>query len=192
MDDARAGEVRRQAMARIEKEATDKNGLRNDVVTLYQGGQYHLYTYKKYTDVRLVFAPEFDIAFFGGDPDNFEYPRYDLDICFFRAYEDGKPAKVEHFLEWSPDGSKDGELVFVAGHPGPYRPAQYGRQPRASPRRPVPVPARLPEEEGGLPAGLRRTSAEADRQSQGGALQHPEQPQGAASAAWRDCATRRS
>jgi hypothetical protein len=118
MDDVRAGEVRRRAMAQIEKEATDKNGLRNDVVTLYQGGQYHLYTYKKYTDVRLVFAPEFDIAFFGGDPDNFEYPRYDLDVCFFRAYEDGKPAKVDHFLRWSPDGSKDGDLIFVAGHPG--------------------------------------------------------------------------
>jgi hypothetical protein len=118
MDDARASVVRRRAMAQIEKEATDRNGLRNDVVTLYQGGQYHLYTYKKYTDVRLVFAPEFDIAFFGGDPDNFEYPRYDLDICFFRAYEDGKPAKVEHFLKWSPDGSKDGDLIFVAGHPG--------------------------------------------------------------------------
>ncbi len=118
MDDVQAGEVRRRAMAQIEKEATDKNGLRNDVVTLYQGGQYHLYTYKKYTDVRLVFAPEFDIAFFGGDPDNFEYPRYDLDVCFFRAYEDGRPAKVEHYLKWSPDGSKDGDLVFVAGHPG--------------------------------------------------------------------------
>jgi hypothetical protein len=118
MDDAKAAEARRRAMAQIEKEATDKNGLRNDVVTLYQGGQYHLYTYKKYTDVRLVFAPEFEIAFFGGDPDNFEYPRYDLDMCFFRAYEDGKPAKLEHFLKWSPDGSKDGELVFVAGHPG--------------------------------------------------------------------------
>ncbi len=118
MDDARASEARRRAMARIEKEATDRNGLRNDVVTLYQGGQYHLYTYKKYTDVRLVFAPEFDIAFFGGDPDNFEYPRFDLDVCFFRAYEDGKPAKVEHHLEWSPDGSKEGDLVFVAGHPG--------------------------------------------------------------------------
>jgi hypothetical protein len=118
MDDPRASEVRRRAMAQIEKEATDTNGLRNDVVTLYQGGQYHLYTYKKYTDVRLVFAPEFDIAFFGGDPDNFEYPRYDLDVCFFRAYEDGKPAKVEHHLEWSPEGSKEGDLVFVAGHPG--------------------------------------------------------------------------
>ena len=118
MDDARAAEVRRRAMAEIEKEATDKNGLRNDVVTLYQGGQYHLYTYKKYTDVRLVFAPEFDIAFFGGDPDNFEYPRYDLDLCLFRAYEDGKPARVEHYLKWSPHGSRDGELIFVAGHPG--------------------------------------------------------------------------
>jgi len=118
LDDARAGELRRKAMAQIEKEATDKNGLRNDVVTLYQGGQYHLYTYKKYTDVRLVFAPEFDIAFFGGDPDNFEYPRYDLDICFFRAYENGAPAKIAHYLQWGTAGSKEGELVFVSGHPG--------------------------------------------------------------------------
>jgi Peptidase S46 len=117
-DDAAAALKRRQAMAEIEKQATDKNGLRNDVITLYQGAQYHLYTYKKYTDVRLVFAPEFDIAFFGGDPDNFEYPRYDLDVCFFRAYEDGKPAKIEHYLRWSLSGSKEGDLVFVAGHPG--------------------------------------------------------------------------
>ncbi len=118
MGDAEAALARRKAMAALEKDATDKNAMRNDVVTLYQGGQYHLYTYKKYTDVRLVFAPEFDIAFFGGDPDNFEYPRYDLDICFFRAYEEGKPAKVNHFLKWSADGSKEGDLVFVAGHPG--------------------------------------------------------------------------
>jgi Peptidase S46 len=117
-DDAKAGLLRRQAMAEIEKEATEKNGLRNDVVTLYQGGQYHLYTYKKFTDVRLVFAPEFDIAFFGGDPDNFEYPRYDLDVCFFRAYENDKPAKIEHYLKWSKSGSKEGDLIFVAGHPG--------------------------------------------------------------------------
>jgi hypothetical protein len=118
MDDATSAEARRKAMASVEKEATEKNGLRNDVVTLYQGGQYHLYTYKKYTDVRLVFAPEFAIAFFGGDPDNFEYPRYDLDVCFFRAYEDDKPAKIEHYLKWSAGGSKEGDLVFVAGHPG--------------------------------------------------------------------------
>src|SRR4051812_6658373 len=118
MDDGAAAVARRGAMATIEKESQEKTGLRSDVVTLYQGGQYHLYTSKKYTDVRLVFAPEFDIAFFGGDPDNFEYPRYDLDVCFFRAYEDGKPARPQHYLKWSPNGSKADELVFVAGHPG--------------------------------------------------------------------------
>ncbi len=118
LDDAAAEKARRKAMAEIEKESTDKTGLRSDVITLYQGGQYHLYTFKKYTDVRLVFAPEFAAAFFGGDPDNFEYPRYDLDICFFRAYENGNPARPPHYLKWSKNGSKDGELVFVAGHPG--------------------------------------------------------------------------
>ena len=116
--DAEASVMRRKAMAEIESESKEMTKLRSDVVTLYQGGQYHLYTYKTYTDVRLVFAPEFDIAFFGGDPDNFEYPRYDLDVCFFRAYEDGKPAQVEHHLAWSGDGSKEGDLIFVAGHPG--------------------------------------------------------------------------
>ena len=118
MEDAAAAVARRGAMATIEKESQEMTGLRSDVVTLYQGGQYHLYTSRKYTDVRLVFAPEFDIAFFGGDPDNFEYPRYDLDVCFFRAYENGKPARPEHHLKWSPAGSQAGDLVFVAGHPG--------------------------------------------------------------------------
>ncbi len=118
MDAAAANTARRGAMAKIEKQSLDKTGLRSDVVTLYQGGKYALYVSKKYTDVRLVFAPEFDIAFFGGDPDNFEYPRYDLDVCFFRAYEDGKPVRPKHFLAWSPAGSKEGELTFVAGHPG--------------------------------------------------------------------------
>ena len=105
-------------MNTIEKESFDKTGLRSDVVTLYQGGLYHLYRYKKYTDVRLVFAPEQQIAFFGGDPDNFEYPRYDLDICFFRVYENGKPAKIAALSAWSQAGPEDDELVFVAGHPG--------------------------------------------------------------------------
>ncbi|MDB6029447.1 MAG: hypothetical protein JWM68_5670 [Verrucomicrobiales bacterium] len=110
--------ARRKIIAEIEKESLAKTGLRSDVVTLWQGGAYHLYCYKRYTDVRLVFAPEQQIAFFGGDPDNFEFPRYDLDICLFRAYENGKPVKVKHFLRFSPEGVKDGELVFVSGHPG--------------------------------------------------------------------------
>ena len=114
----RAAEARRAAIAGIEKESLQKTGLRSDVVTLHQGGAYHLYRYKRYTDVRLVFAPEQQIAFFGGDPDNFEYPRYNLDICLFRAYENGKPATVEHFLRWSPNGAAAGELTFVSGHPG--------------------------------------------------------------------------
>lgn len=110
--------ARRAVMAEIEKESMDKTGMRSDVVTLFQGGKYHLYQFKKYTDVRLVFAPEQQIAFYGGDPDNFEYPRYCLDVCFFRVYEDGKPAKIEHFLKWSDKGPAENELIFVSGHPG--------------------------------------------------------------------------
>ena len=110
--------ARRSVIADIEKESKDKTGLRSDVVTLYQGGEYHLYRYKRYTDVRLVFAPEQQAAFYGGDPDNFEYPRYDLDICIFRAYENGQPAHPEQYLKWSPNGTTEHELVFVSGHPG--------------------------------------------------------------------------
>lgn len=115
---AEAFAARRAVKAEIEKESLDKTGLRSDVVTLYQGAQYHLYRYKRYTDVRLVFAPEQQVAFFGGDPDNFEFPRYDLDFCLFRAYENGQPAKVEHYLKWSATGVAEGDLVFVTGHPG--------------------------------------------------------------------------
>jgi hypothetical protein len=115
---AESQKARRAAMNNLEKESADKTGLRCDVVTLYRGGLYHLYSYKRYTDVRLVFAPEMAVAFFGGDPDNFEYPRYDLDICFFRIYENDRPLKVEHYLKWSAEGAADGELVFVSGHPG--------------------------------------------------------------------------
>ncbi len=114
----KAGAARRAARSAIEKESKDKTGLESEVVTLYQGGLYHLYRYKKYTDVRLVFAPEQQIAFYGGDPDNFEYPRFDLDMCFFRVYEDGKPAKIDHYLRWSKAGAKENEVVFVSGHPG--------------------------------------------------------------------------
>ncbi len=104
-------------MNTIEKEEADKTGLRCDVITLFNGGQYHLYRYKRYTDVRLVFAPEDAAGNFGGDPDNFEYPRFDLDICLFRVYENGRPAKIEHFLQWAPRGAADGELIFVSGNP---------------------------------------------------------------------------
>src|SRR4051812_13615695 len=110
--------ARQKAIADIEKESKEKTGFRSDVITLYQGGAYHLYRFKRYDDVRLVLAPEEQIAFYGGDPDNFEYPRFDLDICIFRAYENGQPAKIEHFLKWNPEGPKDGELTFVSGHPG--------------------------------------------------------------------------
>ena len=113
-----ANKARGNVIAQIEKESREKTGLRSDVVTLYQGGQFHLYRYKRYDDVRLVFAPEEQIAFYGGDPDNFEYPRYDLDICIFRAYENGKPAKIDNYLKWNTKGPAEGELTFVSGHPG--------------------------------------------------------------------------
>src|SRR5437867_6434030 len=118
MTNDQASSARNAAIAAIEKESKDKTGLRSDVVTLYQGGAYHLYRYKRYDDVRLVFAPEQQMAFFGGDPDNFEYPRYDLDICLFRVYENGQPPKIDHFLKFNPNGPNDGELTFVSGSPG--------------------------------------------------------------------------
>jgi hypothetical protein len=110
--------ARKSVMAEIERESTEKTGLRSDMVTLYQGGQYWLYRYKKYTDVRIVFAPEDQIAFFGGDPDNFTYPRYDIDFALFRIYENGKPIEVKNYFKWNPRGAGEDELVFVAGHPG--------------------------------------------------------------------------
>jgi hypothetical protein len=110
--------ARRAVIANIERESTEKTGLRSDVVTLYAGGEYWLYRYKKYTDVRIVFAPEQQIAFFGGDPDNFTYPRYDLDMAFFRVYEDGKPINSSNYLKWNAQGAADQDLVFVSGHPG--------------------------------------------------------------------------
>ena len=117
-DDAQALKAREAEMAAIEKESKDKTGLRSDVVTLYNGGAYWLYQYKKYTDVRLVFAPEEQAAFFGGDPDNFTYPRYDFDMALFRVYENGKPLHTENYLKWSAKGAAPGELVFVSGNPG--------------------------------------------------------------------------
>jgi hypothetical protein len=117
-DDAKALKARDAEIAAIEKESKDKTGLRSDVVGFYQGGEYWLYTYKAYTDVRLVFAPEQQAAFYGGDPDNFTYPRYDLDMALFRVYDNGKPLHTDNFLKWSAKGAAPGELIFISGHPG--------------------------------------------------------------------------
>ena len=118
MDAAAQLAARRAAIASIEDEAEKKTGLQSEMVTLYQGAQYHLYLYRKFTDVRLVFAPEFQAAFYGGDPDNFTFPRYALDMTLFRVYENGKPLAVRHYLPWSASGVKEGEPVFTSGHPG--------------------------------------------------------------------------
>ncbi|WP_373046818.1 S46 family peptidase [Vulgatibacter sp.] len=104
--------------SKIEKACATSAELRCDVVTLYNGGQYSLYKYRRFQDVRLVWAPELDIAFFGGDPDNFMFPRYNLDATFLRVYRDGKPAQMENFFAWSDGGVKAGDLTFTSGHPG--------------------------------------------------------------------------
>ncbi len=96
----------------------DSSTTRCDVVDLYHGGRYHLYRYHRFQDARLVWVPEKAAAFFGGDPDNFNFPRYDLDVALLRAYEDGKPAAVRDYLPFSQRGAEEGEMVFVTGHPG--------------------------------------------------------------------------
>jgi hypothetical protein len=118
MSTAEAGAARRKLISQIEKECQDGPGFRCQVVTLYQGAKYHVYRYKVFNDVRLVFAPEEVVGSFGGDTDNFEFPRFSLDMTFFRLYEDGKPYKPEHFLKWSANGAAENEPVFVFGHPG--------------------------------------------------------------------------
>ena len=145
---------RKTAIAAIENESTQKTGLRSDIVTLYAGGEYWLYRYKKYTDVRLVFAVEQQAAFYGGDPDNFTYPRYDLDMAIFRVYENGKPIDSKDYLTWNPRGASDGELVFVSGHPGAtqrlstyaeleFRSRYFDRADHSEPQAPYRHPERL-------------------------------------------------
>jgi len=118
MSGAEANRARKNAMTRIEKQCAASTGNTCDVVSFYSGGQYHLYQYKKYTDIRLVFAPEADIAAFGGDPDNYTYPRYCLDFSLFRVYENGKPIHPARYFRWSREGVKEGDLIFVPGNPG--------------------------------------------------------------------------
>jgi hypothetical protein len=114
---AKFNEANKAEQSKIEKECAKSDDVRCDVVTLYRGGRYHLYKYQRYQDVRLAFAPEFASAFFGGDPDNFNFPRYDLDVTFLRVYKDNKPLAGGHYFKWSKDGAKEGDLTFVAGHP---------------------------------------------------------------------------
>src|SRR5262245_4066489 len=109
MTEKEALTARKAEQAKIEKESRDKTGFRSDVVSLYQGGEYWLYRYKKYTDVRLVFAPEQQAAFFGGDPDNFTYPRYDLDFALLRVYENDKPIQSKDYLKWNTKGADEGD-----------------------------------------------------------------------------------
>jgi len=120
MDEAEANEARKAELTRLESacEAASDNQRSCEAVTLYNGGQYFMYEYKRYDDVRLVFAPELDIAAFGGDPDNFNFPRWCLDMSFLRAYENGKPAQTPNYLRWRVAGPDKGEPVFITGHPG--------------------------------------------------------------------------
>jgi hypothetical protein len=115
---AEFNKTQKAEQSRIEKECATTDEVRCDVISLYQGGRFHLYKYRRHQDVRLVFAPELPIAFFGGDPDNFNFPRYDLDVSFLRIWKDGKPASTPDYLRWSASGAKEGDLTFVSGHPG--------------------------------------------------------------------------
>src|SRR5438105_14559891 len=118
MTDAQAFAARRAEIATIEAESTKATGLRSDVITLYQGAQYNLYRYKIYTDVRLVFVPEFQAAFFGGDPDNFNFPRFNIDMALVRVYENDQPVHPAEYLKWSTTGAKEGDLTYVTRNPG--------------------------------------------------------------------------
>jgi hypothetical protein len=162
--DAKAAErvqadQRRAVRAAIEKESREKTGLQSRVVELYRGGEYWLYRYRKYTDVRLVMAPEERIAFFGGDEDNFCFPRHDLDFAFFRIYENGRPLKPTHWFRWNAAGPRENELVFVPGGPG-----STGRNLTVSQldyQRDHRLPARIAQQESRL-AALRAHAATGD------------------------------
>ncbi len=117
-DDTRATAERNGAIAALERECREKTGLQCEMVTLYRGAFYHLHRYRIWNDIRLVFAPEERIGNFGGDPDNFVFPRFNLDFSLLRVYENGEAVSPAHFLRWAKTGVKDGDLVLAAGHPG--------------------------------------------------------------------------
>ena len=118
LPEADALRARQAEIVRLEKESLDATGLFSSVVSLYHGGEYWLYRHERYTDVRLVFAPESQAAFFGGDTDNFTYPRFCLDVAFFRVYRDDVRLETPHYLTIKAEGPDPGELIFVSGHPG--------------------------------------------------------------------------
>jgi hypothetical protein len=118
LSDKEAAKAQEVEIEKIKNEMQEKSGLTCEHVNLYQGGEHWIYSYKKHTDVRLVFAPEQQIAFFGGDPDNFTFPRHNLDFSIFRVYENGQPYQPKDFLHWTKEGVKAGDLTFVTGHPG--------------------------------------------------------------------------
>ena len=155
-------------------------GLRSDVVTLYRGGRYHLYTYQKYTDVRLVFAPELAIAFFGGDPDNFEFPRYDLDVAFFRAYQDGRPAQARSYLEWGEPARRRETWCSSPGNPGLDLAAEHRGPPGIPPRRRAAAEPGVAARPRGVPPGLRSSRGRGAAAVEAGPLRGPEQPEGLA------------
>lgn len=134
-------DAQKAVLARIEQACNKGESIRCDVVSLYSGGQYHLYRYARFQDVRLVFAPEDRIASFGGDPDNFEFPRYTLDVTFLRVYEDGKPAKTEPYFKWSQNGAQPGELTFTSGNP--WRTSRLDAISKLEYQRDVALPERL-------------------------------------------------
>jgi hypothetical protein len=120
LDEVEANQVRKQTLTRLEQacEETSEGALKCQIVNLYKGGQYFLYKYRRYDDIRLVFAPDIKIGVFGGDPDNFNFPRWTLDMAFLRARGEDGPAATENYLTWRAEGPEIGEAVFVTGHPG--------------------------------------------------------------------------
>lgn len=118
-DDDEKNKLKNEKINELVKENETATGIKVQVHTFYNGSIYQMYTYKRYSDVRLVMAPETDLGYFGGDPDNFTYPRYSLDYTFFRVYdEDGKPLKTKYHYTWSESGAKENEPLFVVGNPG--------------------------------------------------------------------------
>jgi hypothetical protein len=111
-------EAERAIKAKIESRCGTAADVRCQVVSLYQGGVYDLYKYKRYQDIRVVFAPEASVAFFGGDPDNFNFPRFDLDCAFVRIYDNGVPLHADSYLKFARRGVKAGDIAFTSGNPG--------------------------------------------------------------------------